>query len=235
MFLQVNNVISGYGKSVIISDLSLYVDREEIVTIIGPNGSGKTTLMKTILGYIKPFSGEILFEKRKLGGLKPNVIAKHGIGYVPQLNNVFQSMTIIENLEMGAFLQSKDRYTLKELLEIFPALKGREKSKARTLSGGERQMLALARAMINKPKLMCLDEPTAALAPKLVNEILKKLVEIRDLGTTIVLIEQNAKQSLKIGDRGYVLAVGKKVHEGPSETLLNSPKIQEHYLGIKSI
>jgi ABC-type branched-subunit amino acid transport system ATPase component len=233
MSLQVNNAISGYGKSVIVNDVSINVDQGEIVTIIGPNGSGKTTLMKTILGYLKPFSGNILFEDERISGLKPNIIAKHGIGYVPQLNNVFQSMTIIENLEMGAYLPSKERFTFQELFEVFPALKGREKSRARTLSGGERQMLALARALINKPKLLCLDEPTAALAPILVKEILEKLVEIRDLGTTILLIEQNAKQSLKVGDRGYVLAVGKKVAEGPADTLLNSPKIQEHYLGFK--
>ena len=235
MMLEVTNVTGGYEKAEVIHDVSIEVERKEFVSIIGPNGSGKSTLMKTIVGFLKPFSGQITFNNQRIDKKPPNKIAKLGIGYVPQLDNVFTSMTIQENLEMGAYLSTKDRYSFSELYELFPNLKGREKEKGKNLSGGERQMLALARAMVNKPDLLCLDEPTAALAPKLVHEILKKLIEIRDSGTTILLIEQNAKQSLKISDRGYVLAIGKKVHEGPSKDLLNSPKIQEHYLGIKKV
>jgi len=235
MFLDVSNVTGGYEKAIIIDDVSIEVEKGEFISIIGPNGSGKSTLMKTIVGYLKPFSGSISFKNSRIEGKPVNKIAKLGIGYVPQLNNVFSSMTIQENLEMGAYLPSKDRYSYSELYNLFPAIKGREKEKAKNLSGGERQMLALARAMVNKPDLLCLDEPTAALAPKLVREILNKLIEIRDSGTTILVIEQNAKQSLKISDRGYVLAIGKKVHEGRSSELLNSQKIQEHYLGIKKV
>ena len=235
MFLDVSNVTGGYEKAIIIDDVSFEVEKGEFISIIEPNGSGKSTLMKTIVGYLKPFSGSISFKNSRIEGKPVNKIAKLGIGYVPQLNNVFSSMTIQENLEMGAYLPSKDRYSYSELYNLFPAIKGREKEKAKNLSGGERQMLALARAMVNKPDLLCLDEPTAALAPKLVREILNKLIEIRDSGTTILVIEQNAKQSLKISDRGYVLAIGKKVHEGRSSELLNSQKIQEHYLGIKKV
>ncbi len=235
MFLEVSDVTGGYEKAIIIDDISIMVEKGEFVSIIGPNGSGKSTLMKTIVGFLKPFSGTISFRDQRIEGKSANKIAKLGIGYVPQLNNVFRSLTIQENLEMGAYLPSKERYSYSELYDLFPAIRGRESEKAKNLSGGERQMLALARAMVNKPELLCLDEPTAALAPKLVREILKKLIEIRETGTTILLIEQNAKQSLKISDRGYVLAIGKKVHEGPSRELLNSPKIQEHYLGIKRV
>ncbi|PWI47486.1 ABC transporter ATP-binding protein [Candidatus Heimdallarchaeota archaeon B3_Heim] len=233
--LEVTNVTGGYEKAEVIHDISIEVERKEFVSIIGPNGSGKSTLMKTIVGFLKPFSGQIIFDNKRIDKKSPNKIAKLGIGYVPQLNNVFSSLTIHENLEMGAYLPSKDRYSYSELYDLFPAIKGREAEKAKNLSGGERQMLALARAMVNKPALLCLDEPTAALAPKLVREILNKLIEIRESGTTILLIEQNAKQSLKISDRGYVLAIGKKVHEGPSRDLLSSQKIQEHYLGIKKV
>ena len=233
MFLEVSDVTGGYEKAIIIDNISIRVDKGEFVSIIGPNGSGKSTLMKTIVGFLKPFDGKITFRDQRIEGKPANKIAKLGIGYVPQLNNVFRTLTIHENLEMGAYLPSHHRFSYSELYDLFPAIKGRENEKAKNLSGGERQMLALARAMVNKPDLLCLDEPTAALAPKLVREILKKLVEIRESGTTILLIEQNAKQSLKISDRGYVLAIGKKVHEGPSSDLLSSEKIQEHYLGIK--
>ncbi|MHA2289206.1 MAG: ABC transporter ATP-binding protein, partial [Promethearchaeota archaeon] len=205
MFLEVTDVTGGYEKAIIIDKISIQVDKGEFVSIIGPNGSGKSTLMKTIVGFLKPFDGTVSFKDQRIDGKSANKVAKLGIGYVPQLNNVFSSLTIHENLEMGAYLPSKERYSYSELYDLFPAIKGREKEKAKNLSGGERQMLALARAMVNKPELLCLDEPTAALAPKLVREILRKLIEIRESGTTILLIEQNAKQSLKISDRGYVL------------------------------
>lgn len=234
MLLNVENLVTGYKKSVIVNDVSMHVNKGELVTIIGPNGSGKSTLMKAVIGELTIFSGSIDFAGIPIGGLSSNKIAKLGIGYVPQLNNVFSSMTVKENLEMGSYLTVEDTYSHEELYEIFPGIKGREKEKARKLSGGERQMLAMARAMINKPKLLCLDEPTAALAPNLVQEILKKLIELKDYGTTILLIEQNAKQSLKISDRGYVLVAGKKAHEGEASSLLNSKSIQEHYLGIKT-
>lgn len=233
MLLSIEGITSGYEKAIIIDDIDLRVEKGEFVSIIGPNGSGKSTLMKTIVGFIKPFKGSITFKDQKIDGLPAHKISKAGISYVPQLDNVFNALTIKENLEIGSYLSSDDRYTFEELFELFPNIKGREKEKARNLSGGERQMLALARALVNKPELLCLDEPTAALAPKLVRDILNKLVEIRDSGTTILLIEQNAKQSLKISDRGYVLAVGKKVHEGPSSEILSSPSIQRHYLGIR--
>lgn len=234
MLLEVKNVTSGYEKSIIVNDVSIYVDKEEFVTIIGPNGSGKSTLMKTIVGFINPFSGDIRFNGRSIIGLRPDTISNEGIAWVPQLDNVFRNLTIRENLLIGKYKGKKDCYSINEILELFPMLKGRENIKAQTLSGGERQMLALARALINKPALLCLDEPTAALAPNLVKIVLDKLAEIKKNGTPILLIEQNARQSLKISDRGYVLATGTKVYEGNAKELLDSPEIQKHYLGVRT-
>ncbi|MHA1990323.1 MAG: ABC transporter ATP-binding protein [Candidatus Hodarchaeales archaeon] len=234
MLLETKNVSSGYEKAIIVNDVSLYVEKGEMVTIIGPNGSGKSTLMKTILGYLKPYSGQIFYDSVQIDKLDVHKIIKLGIGFVPQLDNVFSKLTVLENLEMGAYLDLEDMYEFDELFDLFPALIGRENEKAGNLSGGEKQMLAIARAMITKPKLLCLDEPTAALAPNLAKEIFLKLQEIRESGISILLIEQNAIKSLKISDRGYVLAIGKKVHEGKASELLNSPEIQKHYLGVKS-
>ena len=234
-FLNVDNVVSGYGQVIIIHGVSIRIDRGEIVTIIGPNGSGKSTLLKTIFGIIKPVTGTITFENLPTVGLRPDEIMERGIGYVPQLANIFRTFTVQENLEMGAYTRKNDpevREDLQEFFEIFPILEERKKVRAGNLSGGEAQMLAIARALMGRPRLLILDEPSASVAPALVDIILEKLVEIRDSGKTeaLLVVEQNARKSLAISDRGYVLVMGKKVHEGIGKDLL-SQEIGQLFLG----
>ncbi|MHA2270814.1 MAG: ABC transporter ATP-binding protein [Candidatus Hodarchaeales archaeon] len=233
MSLAVEGLTSGYGKTVIIQDVSIYVDPAEVVTLIGPNGSGKSTLLKTIFGFLKAFSGKVTFEGRDITDLQPNAILQTGMGYVPQLNNVFPTLSVVENLEMGAFTR-EDAWEedLEMLFGLFPILRKRQKTKARNLSGGEKQMLALSRALLTKPSLMLLDEPTAALAPNLVDEILEKLVDLSEqFKTSLLIVEQNARKSLAVSNRGYVLVMGKKAHEGPSSELLDYEEIARLYLG----
>ena len=231
--LDIVNLYSGYGKLVIVQGVSLYVEDEEIVSIIGPNGSGKTTLIKTIFGLTRIFNGKIVYNNTDITGIKPHIIARMGIGYVPQTNNVFTELTVEENLEIGGYLNHVNGVNdfKEKVFQLFPILRERRKQKAGTLSGGERQMLAIGRALMSKPKLLLLDEPTAALAPKIVKQLLKKILEIRDQGTTIILVEQNARSALEISDRGYVLVTGKKVLEGNSKKLLNNPNLGKIYLG----
>jgi len=236
--LDIVDLYSGYGKLVIVQGVSLYVEDEEIVSIIGPNGSGKTTLIKTIFGLTRIFGGKIVYNNTDITGIKPHIIARMGIGYVPQTNNVFTELTVEENLEIGGYLNHINSINdfKEKVFQLFPILRERRKQKAGTLSGGERQMLAIGRALMSKPKLLLLDEPTAALAPKIVKQLLKKILEIRDQGTTIILVEQNARTALEISDRGYVLVTGKKVLEGNSKKLLNNPNLGKIYLGqIKNI
>jgi len=231
--LDIVDLYSGYGKLVIVQGVSLYVENGEIVSIIGPNGSGKTTLIKTIFGLTRIFGGKVVYNNTDITGIKPHIIARMGIGYVPQTNNVFTELTVEENLEIGGYLNHANNINdFKErVFQLFPILRERRGQKAGTLSGGERQMLAIGRALMSKPKLLLLDEPTAALAPKIVKQLLKKILEIRDQGTTIILVEQNARSALEISDRGYVLVTGKKVLEGNSKKLLNNSDLGKIYLG----
>ncbi|MFX0204634.1 MAG: ABC transporter ATP-binding protein [Candidatus Hodarchaeota archaeon] len=214
-------------------NIDLHVEPSEIVTVIGPNGSGKSTLVKTIFGLLKAFRGKVTFEGRDITGLRPDLTLKAGIGYVPQLNSVFPTLTVRENLEMGAFTRTDAwEEDLTMIFEIFPDIAQLQKVRARNLSGGEKQMLALSRALLTRPKLLLLDEPTAALAPVLVDEILERLVELRDQQkTAIFLIEQNARKSLAVSDRGYVLVMGRKAHEGAASELLDVDEIGRLYLG----
>ncbi len=231
--LDIVDLYSGYGKLIIVQGVSLYVENGEIVSIIGPNGSGKTTLIKTIFGLTRIFGGKVVYNNTDITGIKPHIIARMGIGYVPQTNNVFTELTVEENLEIGGYLNHANNINdFKErVFQLFPILRERREQKAGTLSGGERQMLAIGRALMSKPKLLLLDEPTAALAPKIVKQLLKKILEIRDQGTTIILVEQNARSALEISDRGYVLVTGKKVLEGNSKKLLNNSDLGKIYLG----
>ena len=236
LLLQVENVTSGYDNVPVIHDVSIMVDSDEIVTIIGPNGSGKSTLLKTIFGLTHPMNGSIRLNSTEITNLDTFKIAKAGVGYVPQVENIFPNLMVTENLEMGAFnrknVNKKDLLT--EVSDIFPILQDRKNEKAGNLSGGERQMLAIARAMVSQPYLLLLDEPTASLAPNLVSEIIGKLEEIRKKdGTSILLVEQNALKSLKVSDRGYVLVTGKKIFEGDAKTILENKDIGKLYLGIK--
>lgn len=238
--LQTENVQSGYGQLKIIKGISLHVDKGELVSIIGPNGSGKSTFIKTIIGIVRLFDGNVFIKNQKVNHLKPHEIINKGIPlqYVPQLKNVFPSLTIEENLKMGLYKRKKyDEYYYKRLdamKNLFPILGERINQKASLLSGGERQMLALARALMSEPEILILDEPTAALAPNTADDIFKLILELRDkIGISILLVEQRARKSLEMSDRGYVFVTGKVAAEGTSNDLLNEDKIRKLYLGIK--
>ena len=234
--IEVIDLYAGYGKMVILHGVNMYVEKNEIVTIVGPNGSGKSTLIKAIMNIATIISGQIKLEGKDITKRRTDEIARMGVGYVPQTDNVFTTLTVKENLEMGAYTvkdKSEVEKRMEEVLEIFPDLKPRLNQYAASLSGGERQMLAMARALMAKPKVMLLDEPTAALSPKYVDLVLNKIKEIRDSGVTIVLVEQNAKKGLEIGDRGYVLVTGKVAYTAPTKEILAHPEIGKLYLGLK--
>jgi branched-chain amino acid transport system ATP-binding protein len=249
--LCAKNIVSGYGKLQIINGVDIHVDKGELVTIIGPNGSGKSTLIKTIIGLVKIFDGFVKIMDEKNGWfniqtrdkqMRPDEIIHKGIplGYVPQLANVFQNLTVEENLKVGLIgLTSKkwdDHFNERsqKMFELFPILKERIHQKANILSGGERQMLALARALMPNPKLLILDEPTAALAPNLAEEILQLILTLKETaGVSILLIEQRAKRSLELSDRGYVMVTGKIAAEGSAKELIAEDKIRKLYLGVR--
>ncbi len=232
-------MVSGYGKLQIINGVDIELNKGELVTIIGPNGSGKSTLVKTIIGLVPSWSGKIIInEKLDITGMKPyDIVTKQvPINYVPQVNNVFPTLTIEENLLLGALPRKKDpkekiQEDMEKIFEIFPRLKERLSQKAALLSGGERQMLALGRALMSNPDILILDEPTAALAPVLADEIFNKIIELKKLGLSILLVEQRATRALKISDRGYVLVSGKVAFEDKAENLINNEKVGELYLG----
>jgi neutral amino acid transport system ATP-binding protein len=232
--LQVNHVHAGYIKDLdILQGVNMVVNAGELVTIIGPNGAGKSTLAKTVFGLLTPHTGSIQFNGREIAGLKPDAIVQCGMGYVPQIANVFKSLTIDENLEMGAFVKNVPLKKLKqEMYDRFPALVAKKKQQAGTLSGGERQQLAMAKALMLRPNLLILDEPSAALSPIMVTNVFEQIKQIQAEGTAILLVEQNAKQALQMSDRGYVLETGKDKYEGRGIDLLNDPKVGELYLGI---
>ena len=232
---KVSGVHSGYDGTIIIEDININVQRDEIVTIIGPNGSGKSTLLKSIFGIVKPQQGKIEFLNEQITGMKPFRIFEKGISYVPQIENIFSNLTISENLDIG-FYTSKINDTKNELdkiYSIFPQLKNKKSIKSGNLSGGERQMLAISRALIGDPKLLLLDEPTASLAPNLVSEIMQKLIQIKDSGTSILLVEQNAKKSLDISERCYVLVMGKNFFEGKASEVVQNKELGRMFLGNK--
>ncbi|RLB78996.1 MAG: ABC transporter ATP-binding protein [Deltaproteobacteria bacterium] len=232
--LEAKNIVAGYRKSEILHGVSIHLDRNEVVTIIGPNGAGKSTLLKALMGYINIFDGEVIWKGEDITYLKPYEKVKKGFGYVPQLGNVFPSLTVLENLQMGGFTQDKD--TIKERMEkafeLFPILKQKLTAKAGTLSGGQRQMLGMARALMTDPELLLLDEPSAGLSPKASEEVFMTIADMHDrLEKSIIIIEQDAYQSLSISDRGYVLVMGKNEFEDEAGRILSNPKIKEAYLG----
>ena len=232
---EVSGLHSGYDGTIIIEDININVQHDEIVTIIGPNGSGKSTLLKSIFGIVKPQQGKIEFLNEQITGMKPFRVFEKGISYVPQVENIFSNLTISENLDIG-FYTSKINDTKNELdkiYSIFPQLKNKKSIKSGNLSGGERQMLAIARALIGDPKLLLLDEPTASLAPNLVSEIMQKLIQIKDSGTSMLLVEQNAKKSLDISDRCYVLVMGKNFFEGKASEIIQNKELGRMFLGKK--
>jgi len=230
--LKATNVTAGYGEMDILHDVHIKVEEGQIVSVIGPNGAGKSTLLKTIFGLLKPRSGKILFKDEDITGLQPDKVARKGISYVPQVENVFPSLTIQENFEMGAFIRNDD-YSGKiaEIYDLFPTLKGREKDKAGTLSGGQRQMVAMGRALMLDPKLLLLDEPSAGLAPVIVSDIFQKIIEINQSGVSMIIVEQNAREALKMAHHGYVLAMGRNVLDDTGKALLENEEVGRLYLG----
>jgi neutral amino acid transport system ATP-binding protein len=237
LVLEVQEIYGGYIKDLdILQGASMEVHAGELVTIVGPNGAGKSTLAKAIFGLVTPHTGQILFNGQNIVGFKPDRIAGLGMGYVPQIANVFRSLTIDENLDMGAFIGLDQNLKTRkgEMYDRFPALVPKRNQSAGTLSGGERQQLAMAKALMLNPSLLVLDEPSAALSPIMVANVFEQIQQIRSEGTAIILVEQNARQALKMSDRGYVLESGRDRFEGRGVDLLNDPKVGELYLGVTS-
>jgi branched-chain amino acid transport system ATP-binding protein len=235
MMLEVNSVNTFYGKIRALWEVSLRVDEREIVALVGANGAGKTTMLNTISGMIHPTSGSMQFCGLRIDRMLPYQVVKIGISHIPEGGKPFPDMSVRENLEMGAYgniTWRKREETLEQVYKIFPILKERAGQLARTLSGGERQMLALGRGLMSRPKLCALDEPSYGLAPLLVKEIFNVIKALRDQGITLLLVEQNVQQSLEIADRGYVLENGHVVSEGKSRELLQNDHIKKAYLGL---
>jgi ABC-type branched-subunit amino acid transport system ATPase component len=230
--LAVEGVFSGYGGLDILRGVSIRVEEGEIVTIIGPNGAGKSTLMKTVFGILRPSQGSIRFKGEEIGGRKPHEIVRKGISYVPQSENVFPSLTVEENLAMGAFIRRDGvRGRIEEMFGLFPDLAGRSTEVVGRLSGGQRQMVAFARALMLDPELILLDEPSAGLAPVLASNVFKKIIDINGTGVAVVMVEQNAREALRVSHRGYVLATGENRLEGPGPELLADEQVGRLYLG----
>jgi branched-chain amino acid transport system ATP-binding protein len=231
--LKINNLHVHYGMIHAIKGVSFEVEEGKIVTLIGSNGAGKTTILKTISGLLPKTEGEILFEGQSISEWAPHEIVHNGLSHVPEGRRIFQGLTVLENLEMGAY-HRKDKTEiandLQQVFKRFPRLKERKSQVAGTLSGGEQQMLAMGRALMSRPKILLLDEPSMGLAPLLVQEIFNIIRDINKNGTTILLVEQNANQALHISDKGYVLETGKIITLGPAKDLLNDPKVREAYL-----
>ncbi len=231
--LKLTDVHISYGNIKAVKGINLEINKGEIVTLIGSNGAGKTTTMNTITGLLKPFKGKIEFKGRDITGKNTSEIVKLGISLAPEGRQVFPRMTVIENLELGGYTRTKSQIieTLGEVFDLFPRLRERKYQEAGTLSGGEQQMLAIGRAMMARPELLLLDEPSMGLAPIIVELVLKAIKKINKLGTTILLVEQNARMALMTADRGYLLETGKIVMAANADILLHSDKIIKAYLG----
>jgi len=232
--LEVKDIESGYGKTSVLYNINVEVEEGEMVAMVGPNGAGKTTLLRTISGILKVKKGQIIFQEKQLEDLKPNEIVQKGIGYVPQDNNVFPNLTVMENLEMGAYLLPESEFgdKLKDIFEHFPILKERKKQKGGTLSGGERQMLAIASSLLLTPKLLMVDEPCGGLAPQVTEEVFSKILEIHKMGTAILwVVERDMESVLKWVSKSYVMESGEITFEGTGEELLSNKKFQELILG----
>mgnify|MGYP001026480309 CR=1 FL=1 len=232
--LATTDLNAGYGKAPVLHDVTFRVCEGEVVAIIGPNGAGKSTLLKTISGLVETDSGEIVFGKQRIERLEAHEVTKFGLSYIPEGGRPFSNMTVRDNLLMGAYVNRENikEGVLEEIFEIFPVLEERQSQAARTLSGGEKQMLAIGRGLASKPRLLMMDEPSLGLAPNLVDEIYQKLRSLRDLGLTVLLVEQNITYALELADRGYVLENGHIVLEGSSEELAHDVHIKEYYLGL---
>jgi ABC-type branched-subunit amino acid transport system ATPase component len=231
-FLSAENIFSGYGEKDVLQGVSVRVEPSEIVTIIGPNGAGKSTLLKNLAGLLRPRKGEIYFQEKAIHGLRPAEITRRGICYVPQEENIFPNLSVSENLEMGGYVLQKGwQRRREEVFSRFPILAERKGMRAGALSGGERQMLAMGMALMVEPKLLLLDEPSAGLAPNLVEMVFQKVAEINKQGLAIVMVEQNALESLKLSHRAYIIVMGRNRMEGSGKELITNPEIRESFLG----
>jgi ABC-type branched-subunit amino acid transport system ATPase component len=232
--LRVAGIDAAYGKVQILHGVSLVVRPAEVVSIIGPNGAGKSTVLKSVMGLLKPSAGEIRFAGQPIGGLRPDQVVRRGIAFVPQGRIVFRDMTVVENLEMGAWTLGngrRQRELMEQVFAIFPRLGERPRQQAGTMSGGEQQMLAMGRAMMSEPKMILMDEPSLGLAPLFVEQVFERIGELKAQGMTLLLVEQNAVKSLSISDRAYVLELGRNRFTGSGADLLADPRVRRLYLG----
>ena len=231
--LEVTGLEGGYGAVQILYGIDLHVEEGEFVTIIGPNGCGKSTFIKTVFGIAKHYGGQVLYRGEPIEGLRSDQLVSKGIAYVPQVNNVFPSLSVEENLQMGgnSLPGSLLKQRIERALDMFPDLRSREHDLAASLSGGERQMLAISRALIADPTFLLLDEPTAALSPLYQQQIIERIDTLREQGITVLIVEQNARLSLARSDRGYIMANGKVVLTGTAEHILHDPDIGQYFLG----
>jgi branched-chain amino acid transport system ATP-binding protein len=231
--LEVSELEAGYDDALILRGVDLAADAEQIVAIVGPNGAGKSTLLKAVYGLVRPRRGSVRLDGADITGERADRLTRRGMNLVPQVDNVFPSLSIAENLHVGALVVPRaDRQTeIERVLELFPLLAERRRQRAGSLSGGQRKLVALARALVGRPRLLLLDEPSAGLSPIAIDLVFEKLVEIRSLGIAIVMVEQNARRALALADTGYVLDTGRNAYSGPGRTLLGDPRVVELYLG----
>ena len=232
MFLNAENMLGGYGETNILNGCSISVEKGEIAVIVGPNGAGKSTAMRAIFGMLNLQAGKVIFDNQDITSLKPQERVGKGMGFVPQTNNVFTSMTVLENMEIGGFI-NKDRFeeNVQEVFKLFPILKEKEKQLVGELSGGQRQQVAVGRALMTNPKLLMLDEPTAGVSPIVVKELFEKIIEISKTGIAILMVEQNAKQALNIADHGFVLVQGENRYTDKGSNLLANKDVRKAFLG----
>ena len=232
MFLSAENMLGGYGETTILNDCSISVKKGEIAVIVGPNGAGKSTATKAIFGMLDLRAGNIIFDGKDISDLKPQERVKSGMGFVPQTHNVFTSMTVMENLEIGGFTnQANLSKNISEVFKLFPVLKEKQKQLVGELSGGQRQQVAVGRALMTNPKLLMLDEPTAGVSPLVVKELFEKIISIARTGIAILMVEQNARQALEIADNGFVLVQGENKYTDKGSKLLSNKEVRKAFLG----
>lgn len=231
-YLAATEMTGGYGKADILHSCTLTVEKGEIAVIVGPNGAGKSTAMKAVFGMLNLREGKVTLDGVDITGLSPQDRVKKGMGFVPQVNNVFPAMTVEENLEMGAFIRDDDfAGTMEQVFDLFPILKEKRRQNAGELSGGQRQQVAVGRALMTQPKLLMLDEPTAGVSPIVMDELFDRIIEVARTGISILMVEQNARQALEIADKGYVLVQGANKYTDTGQALLADPEVRRTFLG----
>lgn len=230
--LDVNDIHTSYGESHVLFGVSLSVNEGEVVSLLGRNGAGKTTTLRSIAGILPVDSGQITFQGENITNLQDYTIADRGISYVPENRQIFPDFTVEENLKMGKIHTTSENYTMEEVFDEFPRLRNRRSQRASQLSGGEQQMLVIARALLSDTKLLMLDEPTEGLAPKIVNDVIRIISEIKDRGITVLLVEQNVNAAVSVADRHYIIDKGEVVYEGSNQDMKENTELQEEYLGV---